>query len=139
MFITLSQFRVEGDAAAFDEWMLPLTDKMRQLPGNVLYRLLHDASDPQGRYITEVWETEADHEYHLVDPAHVEMIALGSEKGMRDVFAHHWDRAEGHIGRGRERTEQRLADTGARGEMFRLIDEFRAARGLPAASAGRQK
>jgi len=57
------------------------------------------------------------------------MIALGSEKGMRDVYAHHWSRAKGHIGRGRDRTEYRLADTGARGEMYRLIDEFRAARG----------
>ena len=131
MFITLSRFRVEGDGAAFDEWMLPLADKMRVLPGNVIYRLLHDARDPQARYITEVWDTEQDHEYHLVDPAHVEMIALGSEKGMRDVYAHHWTRAEGHIGRGRERTEHRLADTGSRGEMYRLIDEFRAARGLP--------
>jgi hypothetical protein len=48
------------------------------------------------------------------------------------VHAHHWSRAEGHIERGRERTEQRLADRDERGEMYRLIDELRAARGLPA-------
>jgi quinol monooxygenase YgiN len=132
MFITLSQFRVEGDGAAFDEWMLPLTDKMRALPGNVLYRLLHDPRDPQARVLTEAWETERDHLNHLVDPDHVEIIALGSEKGMRDVYVHHWSQAGGHIERGRERTEYRLADRGERGEMYRLIDEFRAARGLPA-------
>ena len=134
MYITLSKFRVEGDAAAFDAWMLPLADKMAALPGNVLYWFEQDVRDPQTRYISEAWETELDHERHLVDPAHVEMIALGSEKGMRDVFANHWSQAEGHIGRGRPRTEHRLADTGARGEMYRLIDEFRAARGLPGRS-----
>jgi antibiotic biosynthesis monooxygenase len=62
--------------------MLPLADKMRALPGNVLYRFLHDARDPQARYITEIWETEQDHEYHLVDPAHVEMpFGLGPGHG----------------------------------------------------------
>ena len=134
MFITLSTFRVEGDGAEFDQWMLPLADKMRALPGNVLYWLTRDPRDPQTRYISEAWESEQDHEHHLVDPAHVEMIALGSEKGMRDVYANHWSRAEGHTGRGRARTEHRLADTGARGEMYRLIDEFRADRGLPTMS-----
>lgn len=49
--------------------------------------------------------------------------------GTRDVYVHHWSRAEGHIERGRERTEHRLAD---RDEMYRKIDELRAARGLPA-------
>jgi quinol monooxygenase YgiN len=132
MFITLSRFRVEGDGAAFDEWMLPLTDKMRALPGNVLYQLLLDPRDPEARVLTEVWETEQDHLNHLVDPDHVEIIALGSEKGMRDVYVHHWSRAEGHIERGRERTEYRLANRGERSDMYRLIDEFRAARGLPA-------
>jgi len=48
------------------------------------------------------------------------------------VYVHHWSRAEGHIERGRERTEYRLADRGDRGEMYRLIDEFRVSRGLPA-------
>jgi quinol monooxygenase YgiN len=111
--------------------MLPLADKMRTLPGNVLYRVLHDPRDPAARVLTEVWETEQDHLNHLVDPDHVEIIALGSEMGMRDVYVHHWSCAEGHIERGRERTEYRLADHDERGEMYRLIDEFRAARGLP--------
>jgi hypothetical protein len=44
---------------------------------------------------------------------------------------HHWSQAEGHIERGRERTENRLADRNERSEMYRLIDELRAARGLP--------
>jgi quinol monooxygenase YgiN len=131
MYITLSQFRVEGDGAAFDQWFLPLADKMRALPGNVLYRMLHDPRDPQARVVTEAWETEQAHLDHLVDPDHVEIIALGSEMGMRDVYVHHWSQAEGHIERGRERTEGRLADRTERGEMYRLIDELRAARGLP--------
>jgi quinol monooxygenase YgiN len=132
MYITLSQFRVEGDGTAFDEWLLPLADKMRALPGNILYRVLHDPRDPQARVLTEVWRTEQDHLDHLVDPDHVEIIALGSEMGMRDVYVHHWSHAEGHIERGRERTEHRLADRDERSEMYRLIDELRAARGLPA-------
>jgi quinol monooxygenase YgiN len=132
MYITLSEFRVEGDGAAFDAWMLPLADKMRALPGNVLYRVLHDPRDPAARVLTEVWETEQDHLDHLVDTDHVEIIALGSEMGMRDVYVHHWSRAEGHIERGRERTEHRLTDRNERGEMYRRIDEFRTARGLSA-------
>jgi len=36
------------------------------------------------------------------------------------------------IERGRERTEQRLADRNERSEMYRLIDALRAARGLSA-------
>jgi quinol monooxygenase YgiN len=130
VYITISRFSVEGDGRAFDDWFIPLADKMRSLPGNVMYRLLHDPLDAAGRVVTEAWATEDDHLAHLVDPDHVEIIALGSEKGMRDVYVHHWSRAEGHIERGRERTEGRLADPNERGEMYRLIDEFRAARGL---------
>ncbi|MDV6271335.1 putative quinol monooxygenase [Rhodococcus globerulus] len=130
MYITISRFRVEGDGETFDKWLLPLADKMRALPGNVLYRVLHDPLDPQARVLTEVWETEEDHLAHLVDLDHVEIIAIGSEKGMRDMYVHHWSKAEGHIERGRSRTEQRLADRTERGEMYRLIDEFRVSRGL---------
>jgi quinol monooxygenase YgiN len=131
MYITISQFRVEGDGDAFDAWLLPLADRMRALPGNVLYRVLRDLLDPSGRMLTEVWETEDAHLAHLVDPDHVEIIALGSEMGMRDVYVHHWSNAEGHIERGRSRTEQRLTDRNERGEMYRMIDELRSARGLP--------
>jgi quinol monooxygenase YgiN len=131
MFVTISQFRVEGDPDAFDAWLLPLADRMRALPGNVLYRVLHDPVDLASRVLTEVWQTEDDHLAHLVDPDHVEIIALGSEMGMRDVYVHHWSRAEGHLERGRGRTEQRLADRDERSEMYRMIDELRTARGLP--------
>jgi quinol monooxygenase YgiN len=131
VYITISQFSVEGDGEAFDAWFIPLADKMRALPGNVIYRLLHDPLVSESRVVTEVWATEADHLAHLVDLDHVEIIALGSEKGMRNVYVHHWSEAEGHIERGRERTEGRLNDPNERGEMYRLIDEFRAARGLP--------
>jgi hypothetical protein len=62
---------------------------------------------------------------------HVEIIALGSDKGMRDVYVHHWSEAEGHLERGRERTEARLDDPNERNEMYRRIEEFRLARGLP--------
>ncbi|MFE5703952.1 putative quinol monooxygenase [Rhodococcus koreensis] len=131
MYITLSRFRVEGDGQAFDNWLLPLADKQRALPGNVMYQVLHDPHDPQARVLTEVWETEDDHIAHLTDPDHVEIIALGSEHGMRDVYVHHWSRAEGHIERGRNRTEHRLADRDERSDMYHLIDELRTARGLP--------
>ena len=77
MYITLSEFYVEGDGVAFDAWFLPLADKMRALPGNVLYQLLHDPQDPTRRVVNEVWETEDDHLAHLIDMDHVEIIALG--------------------------------------------------------------
>jgi quinol monooxygenase YgiN len=132
MYISLSRFRVEGDGQAFDAWLLPLADKMRALPGNVLYQLLHDPVDSDVRVLTEVWETEADHHGHLIDMDHVEIIAMGSEMGMRDVTVHHWSQAEGHIFRGSERTEhQRGADEPFRDEMYARISEFRKQRGLP--------
>jgi quinol monooxygenase YgiN len=133
MYITLSEFSVEGDQEAFDAWFLPLADRMRALPGNVLYQLLHDPRDTGRRVVNEVWETEADHLAHLIDLDHVEIIALGSEKGMRDVYVHHWSEAEGHLERGRERLETRLEDPNERSEMYRLVEEFRQSRGLPAA------
>jgi quinol monooxygenase YgiN len=131
VYITLSEFFVEGDGVAFDAWFLPLADKMRALPGNVLYQLLHDPQDPTRRVVNEVWETEDDHLAHLIDMDHGEIIALGSDKGMRDVYVHHWSEAEGHLERGRERTEARLDDPNERNEMYRRIEEFRVARGLP--------
>src|SRR6476646_1048114 len=122
MYITIAQYRVEGDLDAFDAWIQPLADHMRALPGNVLYRVSRDLSDPRSRVSTEVWETEADHLAHLVDPHHVEIIALGSEMGMRDVYVHHWSDAAGHIERGRARTDQRLADPNERADMYQMID-----------------
>lgn len=130
MYITLSEFQVEGDGEAFDGWFMPLADKMRALPGNVLYQLLHDPRDPSRRVVNEVWETEEDHLAHLIDMDHVEIIALGSEMGMRNVYVHHWSHAEGHLERGRERTESRLNDPNERDEMYRRIEEFRQSRGL---------
>jgi quinol monooxygenase YgiN len=133
VYITLSEFYVEGDLDAFDAWFLPLADKMRKLPGNVIYQLLSDPRYPNRRVLNEVWQTEADHLAHLIDMDHVEIIALGSEKGMRDVYVHHWSDAEGHLERGRERLETRLQDPNERSEMYRLVEEFRASRGLPVA------
>jgi len=132
VFITISQFTVDGDDDAFDDWILPLADRMRALPGNVFYRVWRDPRVPNSRVLTEAWDSEANHLAHLVDPDHVEIIALGSEMGMRDVHVHHWTRAEGHIEKGRPRTEDRQDDTADRAEMYRLVAEFRAARGLPA-------
>jgi quinol monooxygenase YgiN len=131
VYVTISQFDLVGDGDEFDAWYLPLADKMRALPGNVFYRLLHDPLDPNRRVVTEAWETEEAHLAHLIDPDHVEIIALGSEQGMRNMYVHHWAQADGHIERGRERTEARWADRQDRAEMYRLIDEFRLARGLP--------
>jgi quinol monooxygenase YgiN len=132
VFITISEFTVDGDNDAFDAWLLPLADKMRALPGNVLYRVWRDPRVASSRVLTEVWETEADHLAHLVDADHVEIIALGSEYGMRDVHVHHWAQAEGHIEKGRPRTEDRQDDTAHRAEMYELVEKLRAARGLPA-------
>lgn len=131
MYISLSRFRVEGDGEAFDRWILPLAEKMKALPGNVLYQLLHDPLDAAARVMNEVWETEADHHAHLIDMDHVEIIALGSEKGMRDVTVHHWAAAEGHTFRGSERTEHhRGATEPYRDEMYARIAMFRKDRGL---------
>ena len=57
MYITLSQFRVEGDGTAFDEWFLPLADKMGALPGNILYRMLHDPNPALREQAALAWCT----------------------------------------------------------------------------------
>ena len=134
MFITIAEYRVEGDGDAFDAWIGPLADTQRALPGNVMYRVTRHLTDPTRRQSTEVWETEEAHIAHLTEANHVEIIAMGSEMGMRDVYVHHWSDAEGHIERGRGRTDNRLEDPSERAEMYRLIDEFRAAKGLPPSS-----
>jgi hypothetical protein len=87
--------------------------------------------------VNEVWETMDDHLAHLLHPVHVDMIAFGSDRGMRDVFVHHWEQAEGHIARGRERTEQRLDDPSERHEMYRKIDEARRSSPAPVLSDDR--
>jgi quinol monooxygenase YgiN len=131
VYISISRFRVEGDGDQFDRWLLPLADKMRALPGNVLYQVLHDPLDSEARVLTEVWETEADHHAHLIDEDHVEIIAMGSEMGMRDVAVHHWAQAEGHTYRGSERTEHaRGATEPFRDEMYARIAKLRESRGL---------
>jgi quinol monooxygenase YgiN len=125
VYITICDFRIEGDAEAFDAWFLARAAILRQLPGNVRYELLRDVTHPDRRTVNEVWETMDDHLAHLVHPVHVEIIAFGSDYGMRDLCVHHWERAEGHISQARERTEQRRDDPDERPEMYQMIDELR--------------
>ena len=50
------------------------TDKM---PGCVLYLIAEDLADPDGIWITEVWDTRAHHDESLKLPAVQEAIARG--------------------------------------------------------------
>jgi quinol monooxygenase YgiN len=125
MYITICDFRVDGDGDAFDTWFLDHASVLRGLHGNLRYELLRDPVRADWRTVNEVWETEADHVAHLTHPVHVDLIAFGSERGMRDLCVHHWERAEGHITQSRERTEQRRDDPQERPEMYRMIGDLR--------------
>ena len=125
MYITICDFRVEGDTAAFDAWFLEKAEVLRGLPGNLRYELLRDVGHPDRRTVNEVWETMDDHLAHLVHPAHAEIIAFASDRGMRDIDVHHWEQAEGHINQRRERSEQRRDDPEERPEMYHMIAALR--------------
>ena len=126
MYVTICDFRVEGDGDAFDRWFLEHAEVMRTQPGNLRYELARDVLHPDRRTVTEVWETMDHHLAHLVHPVHVDLIAFGSEHGMRDLYVHHWEDARGHVSQGRERTEARRDDPEERPEMYAAIDRLRA-------------
>jgi quinol monooxygenase YgiN len=132
MYITICDFRVEGDLDAFDTWFLERAAVLRGLPGNLRYELLKDATRPEWRTVNEVWQTMDDHLAHLVHPTHVEIIAFGSDMGMRDLSVHHWEDARGHLSQSRERTEQQRDDPEERPEMYRMIGELRGEAEAPA-------
>ena len=131
MYITICDFRVEGDLEAFDAWFLERAAAIRALPGNHRYELLKDATRPDWRTTNEVWETMDDHLAHLVHPMHVEIIAFGSDMGMRDLCVHHWEDARGHVSQSRERTEQHRDDPNERPEMYQMIEDLRGEAGTP--------
>jgi quinol monooxygenase YgiN len=128
MYITICDFRVEGDGDAFDAWFLEHAEVMRQQPGNRRYELARDVVRADRRTVTEVWETKDDHLAHLNHPVHVDLIAFGSDRGMRDLYVHHWEDAQGHIEQGRERTDGRRDDPDERPEMYAAIERLRADR-----------
>jgi quinol monooxygenase YgiN len=128
MYITICDFRVEGDGDAFDRWFLEHADALRSLPGNMRYELARHVRHPERRTVTEVWETMDDHLAHLVDPVHVDLIAFGSDHGMRDISVHHWEDARGHTSQARERTEGRRDDPAERPEMYAAIEQLRTER-----------
>jgi quinol monooxygenase YgiN len=130
MYITICDFRVEGDGDAFDAWFLEHAEVMRGEPGNRRYELARDARRREGRTVTEVWDTKDDHLAHLNHPVHVDLIAFGSDRGMRDIYVHHWEDARGYIEQGRERSESRRADPEERPEMYAAIEKLRAERSL---------
>jgi quinol monooxygenase YgiN len=130
MYITICDFRVEGDGDAFDTWFLEHADVMRTQPGNRRYELARDVRHPDRRTVTEVWETKANHLAHLDHPVHVDLIAFASDRGMRDIYVHHWEDARDHIEQGRERSEERRQDPSERPEMYSAIEQLRAERGL---------
>jgi quinol monooxygenase YgiN len=125
MYITICDFRVEGDGDAFDAWFLEHADVLRRQPGNRRYELARHTVDTTRRTVTEVWETKDDHLAHLDHPVHVDLIAFASDRGMRDIYVHHWEDARGHIEQGRERSEARRDDPDERPDMYAAIEKLR--------------
>jgi quinol monooxygenase YgiN len=129
MYITICDFRVEGDGDAFDAWFLEHADVLRRQPGNCRYELARDARDNSRRTVTEVWQTKDDHLAHLDHPVHVDLIAFASDRGMRDIYVHHWEDARDHIEQGRERSESRRDDPAERPDMYAAIEKLRTEQG----------
>lgn len=54
-----------------------LMEGMQDLPGCLSYIVAHDPSDPNGIWITEVWDSQANHQASLSLPAVQQAIAKG--------------------------------------------------------------
>jgi quinol monooxygenase YgiN len=140
MHVSFGEFEVEGDLEAFDAWFSERAVAMRTCKGCLKYEFLTDPLHPNRRCVFEAWATSADHAAHLNHPDHIEMLARGSRDfGECNIWVNHWDRAEGHISRGRDRSDGQFesvqpdhASAGEwqgseRAEMYRRIREYQEA------------
>jgi quinol monooxygenase YgiN len=71
-----------------DELVAVLLDGVSGMPGCLSYIVAHDATDPDGIWVTEVWESEAEHSASLELPAVRDAIARGRPliAGFRERF-----------------------------------------------------
>ena len=77
--------------------MAPLIEAARAEEGCVLYEYFTDPVDPGRGVMLEAWESAEALAAHSVHPAHVEMVAFGTQRwGMRDFVIHVWGDASAH-------------------------------------------
>jgi quinol monooxygenase YgiN len=123
VLVTYVTFEVDPRTEAeFDDWFAGLVRAIRATAGCVVYDFLANPGQPGGRAMVEVWESEADREAHLVQPAHVEMVArASSEFGMRNLRAHYWEEAMGHHVVERKRSDMPVE---GRDDLNRLVFDY---------------
>jgi quinol monooxygenase YgiN len=98
VIVVFVSFRVpDADRAAFDRWMAPLIEAARAEDGCVVYEYFTDPVDPGRGVMLEAWESAEALDAHSVHPAHVEMVAFGTQRwDMRDLAIHSWGDASAH-------------------------------------------
>lgn len=122
MIVNYSSFRIEGsDAAAFDRWFFRLVEAARCEEGCLVYDYFVDPADRSRRYVMAAWTSEQTLAAHRVHPLHIEMLAEGSARGIRDLRKHSWRRAEGYSYGERDRTESPHAGDPGRDEMEQRV------------------
>lgn len=82
----------------FAEFLLPLVERARALPGCVVFDYLVDPSEPQRATVFETWQDADAFERWTVSSEHDELMRLPqlSRGGMSGLRVHLWRDAEGH-------------------------------------------
>jgi quinol monooxygenase YgiN len=78
------------DRAAFDEWLIPLVQECRRAPGCHTYEYCVNPEHPDGGIIFASFDSEEAYEAVRLGPAHIDMLAFGEERGMRDKIVDHF-------------------------------------------------
>ena len=60
-----------------DDLVTILLGGMQAMPGCLSYIVAHDPSDPNGIWITEVWDSQSSHQASLILPSVQKAIAAG--------------------------------------------------------------
>ena len=69
--------RIKAAAGKREELALILLDSTTAIPGCLSYVVAKDSKDPDALWVTEVWQSQADHQASLTLPAVREAIAKG--------------------------------------------------------------
>ena len=127
MLVNYVSFEVETeDRDAFDTWYLGLVEAAQQEEGCIVYDYLIDPRHPTRGVTIAAWRSEADIAAHRLHPSHIELMALGGEKGIRDIHVHSFSDVGGYRISSRARLEGAGDDPESRARMLALIAQYQA-------------
>ena len=138
VLVNYVSFEVEtDDRDAFDSWYLGLIEAARNENGCIVYDYLTDPRNPTRGITIAAWQSEADIAAHRLHHTHVELMALGSAKGIRDIHVHSF----GDVGKYKTSSRSRLDGAGddpeSRARMLALIAAYQAKSRMLSSGDGR--